>query len=149
MESNRRVPEFANFWLLTERETDSTLYRDQLGWQDHQKVESGGYTDSKEVWDHLIGFSSDKVVGWDLCFFYLPNRTFYYLDQMAKIIYKLPLSKDETIPMFARVDIKPQIVPVEDEVFYYESISEVWNEFKIDGHSMAYILDHSVLVLST
>lgn len=149
MENNQRIPILANFWYITDREKDSTLYRDQLGWQDNQKVESGGYTELEDVWKHLIGFTSDKVVGWDLCFFYVPNHTFYYLDQMAKIIYKLPVSDDVSDPLFSRVEIKPQIVPEDDEVFYYDNISEVWNDFTIDGHHMPYILEHSVLVLST
>lgn len=149
MKKNKRVLELSNFWYKTEFEKDSNLYRDQLGWQDNHKVESGGYTKTKDVWDHLIGFSNNKVVGWDLCFFYLPNQTFYYLDQMAKVIYKLPLSSDESKPLFARVEIRPQIVPEKDEIFDYNNISEVWNSFIIDGHHMSYIIKHSVLVLST
>lgn len=149
MVNNKRKPELANFWYQTAREKDPTLYRDQLGWQDNHKVESGGYTEVKDVWNHLVGFSNDKVVGWDLCFFYLPNRTFYYLDQMAKVIYKLPLSENMNEPLFARVKIGPQIVPEEDEVFDYDKISQVWDDFTIDGHHITYILEHSVLVLST
>lgn len=149
MSDAKRTPLMKRFWYIDEYQKDSTLYADQLGWTEEQKVESGGYTDTKDVWDHLIGFSSDKVVGWDLCFFYVPNHTFYYLDQMAKVIYKLPVSADNTQSLFARVDICPQIVPEEDEVFDYDKISQVWNDFKIDGHNMAYILEHSVLVLST
>lgn len=149
MENKVRIPLLPNFWRVTEREKDPTLYRDQLGWQDNQKVESGGHTDTKDVWDHLVGFSSDKMVGWDLCFFYIPNQTFYYLDQMAKVIYKLPMSQVDNDPLFDRVNIRPQIVPEEDEVFDYNNISEVWNDFTIDGHHMPYILEHSVLVLST
>ena len=127
------------------------LHSIEISWagRTNQKIESGGYTETKDVWDHLVGFSSDKVVGWDLCFFYTPNHTFYYLDQMAKVIYKLPLNGDVGEPLFARVDIRPQIVPEEDEVFDYDRISQVWDYFTIDGHHMAYILEHSVLVLST
>lgn len=149
MENNKRIAELDDFWYHTKREHDSTLYQDQLGWQDHHKIEAGGYTEVKDIWDHLIGFSSDKIVGWDLCFFYLPTKTFYYLDQMARVIYKLPLSQDDSEPLFARVSIRPQIVPEEDEVFDYDRISQVWDDFTIDGHHMEYILNHSVLVLST
>ena len=68
---------------------------------------------------------------------------------MAKVIYKLPISPDESEPLFARVDIRPQIVPEEDEVFDFNNISEVWDNFTIDGNHMPSIIDHSVLVLST
>lgn len=149
MRDTKRTPVMKGFWYVDDYQKDSTLYTDQLGWTDEQKVESGGYTKTKDVWDHLIGFSGGKVVGWDLCFFYAPNQTFYYLDQMARVIYKLPLSGVEKEPLFARVDIEPQIVPEEDEVFDYEKISQVWDDFTIDGHHMDYILEHSVLVLST
>ncbi len=63
MENNQRIPVLANFWYITDREKDSTLYCDQLGWQENQKVESGGYTEVEDVWKHLVGFTSDKVVG--------------------------------------------------------------------------------------
>lgn len=58
------------------------------------------------------------------------------------------------MPLFARVDISPQIVPEEDEVFDYDKISQVWDDFTINGHHMAYIhmayiIEQSVLVLST
>lgn len=149
MEKNERKPMLPNFWYETETEKDSTLYQDQLGWQEIHQIESGGYSDPQDIWKHLVGFSSDKIVGWDLCFFYVPTCTFYYLDQMAKVIYKLPLTEDDNEPLFARVKINPQIVPEEDEVFDYENISQVWEDFTIDGHHMAYILEHSVLVLST
>ena len=32
------------FWYIDECQKDSTLYTDQLGRTDEQKVESGGYT---------------------------------------------------------------------------------------------------------
>ena len=149
MKESYRVPLLTNFWYETDREKDPVWYQDQLGWQEFHKVESGGYTDKKDIWKHLVGFSGKDVVGWDLGFFYVPTRTFYYLDQMAKVIYKLPISPDESEPLFARVDIRPQIVPEEDEVFDFNNISEVWDNFTIDGNHMPYILDHSVLVLST
>ena len=149
MKESYRVPLLTNFWYETDREKDPVLYQDQLGWQEFHKVESGGYTDKKDIWKHLVGFSGKDVVGGDLGFFYVPTRTFYYLDQMAKVIYKLPISPDESEPLFARVDIRPQIVPEEDEVFDFNNISEVWDNFTIDGNHMPYIIDHSVLVLST
>ncbi|MGM9833540.1 MAG: hypothetical protein ACI31A_07645 [Candidatus Limisoma sp.] len=149
MKNNQRVPVLANFWYQTDHEKDSTLYLDQLGWQDSHKVESGGYIEVKDVWDRLVGYSNQNVVGWDLCFFYLHDKIFYYLDQMAKVIYKLPISQDNAKPLTERVDIRPQIVPECDEVFDFENISEVWNDFEIDGHHMDYIIEHSVLFLST
>lgn len=149
MEYNGRIPLLSNFWFETDREKDPVLYQDQLGWQEIHMMESGGYTEDKDIWQHLIGFSGAEAVGWDLGFFYLPNQTFYYLDQMAKVIYKLPIEGKESEPLFGRVNIRPQIVPEEYEIFNFDNIAQVWDDFTIDGHHMPYILKHSVLVLST
>lgn len=137
-----------NFWAITKWERDSNLYKDQLGWTEELRYQSGGYTDTKEIWDHLIALNSDKVVGWDLGFFFPENQTFYYIDQMPKILYKLPIKEGEE-PLLMRVEIRPQIVPEEDELMDYEKASEIWDNFTINGHDMKYILEHSVLFLST
>lgn len=147
MESNDIL--IRNFWIPTEEFPDTTLYQNQLGWTDEQKVQSGGYTDTEDVWKHLIAYDSDQVVGWDLCFFYVPNRTFYYIDQMAKVLYILPENHDSEEPLYARVDMRPQIVPEEDELMDFERASDIWSDFQIDGHDMRYILEHSVLTLCT
>lgn len=149
MKKNERKIVQKNFWYPLENFPDTTLYEDQLGWDEEQKVESGGYQTTEDVWKHLVAYDSERVVGWDLCFFYVPNQTFHYIDQMAKVLYILPKNDNVDEPLYTRVDIKPQIVPEEDELMDFEQASEIWREFKIDGHDMKYILEHSVLTLST
>lgn len=149
MKRSKQIPLIRNFWIPTEEFPDTTLYQNQLGWTDEQKVQSGGYTDTEDVWNHLIAYDSDKVVGWDLCFFYVPNQTFYYIDQMAKVLYILPENDDANEPLYGRVDMRPQIVPEKDELMDFEQASEIWNDFKIGGKDMKYILEHSVLTLCT
>lgn len=148
--SNRRIPVVRNFWYPTDTQPDTTLYQDQLGWVIEYQVESGGYTDTYDVWLNLMEDRHIRGVGWDLCFFYLPTRTFYYINQIDKYVCKLPVREDwDGKYILSSVDIEPQIVPEEDELMDFENISEVWNSFKIDGKDMKYILEHSVIFLST
>ncbi len=150
MANNKRVPIVKNFWKKTEEQPDTTLYEDQLGWTIPLKVESGGYTETYDVWEHLMEDTNIRGVGWDLCFFYPPTGHFYYIDQIDKVLYKLPILPHwNGHDLIGSVDITPQLVPEEDELMDFEKVSEIWDNFKIDGKDMRYIIDHSVLFLST
>lgn len=148
MNNTDKIPILENFWFTTNNNPDSTLYTDQLGWSIEQKIQSGGYDTTKDVWDNLIAPATNKIVGWDLGFFYVPNRTFYYIDQMNKVLYKLPI-KETDEPYMARVEIRPQVVEEKDELMDFEKPSEIWNYFTIEGKNMKYIIENSVLFLST
>lgn len=148
--SSHRIPEVRNFWYPTDAHPDTTLYKDQLGWRIELQVESGGYIDTYDVWLNLMEDHHIRGVGWDLCFFYLPTRSFYYINQIDKYVCKLPVREDwDGKYILNSVDIEPQIVPVENELMDFEDISEVWDTFEINGKDMKYILEHSVLFLST
>lgn len=148
--NNIRTPVVKNFWYPTDYQHDTTLYKDQLGWRIELKVESGGYTDTYEVWLNLMENHQIRGVGWDLCFYYPQTDNFYYINQIDKYVCKLPVRKDwDGKYILSKVDIEPQIVPEENELMDFEKISEIWEHFKIDGKDMKYILEHSVLFLST
>lgn len=148
--SNHRKPIIDNFWYPTEAQPDTTLYEDQLGWVIEYQLESGGYTDTYDVWLNLMENRHIRGVGWDLCFFYLPTRSFYYINQIDKYVCKLPVREDwDKKYILSSVDIEPQIVPEENELMDFNNVSEVWDNFKINGKDMKYILEHSVLFLST
>jgi hypothetical protein len=148
--SNRRMPVVRNFWYQTDTQPDPTLYKDQLGWSIELKVESGGYTDTYDVWLNLMEDCHIRGIGWDLCFFYPPTRSFYYINQIDRYVSRLPIREDwDGKYILNSVDIEPQIVPEENELMDFNEISEVWNNFKIDGKDMKYILEHSVVFLST
>lgn len=139
-----------NFWWTNEKFPDATLYEDQLGWTTEEKVQSGGFTETKDVWDSLMNDKNIRGVGWDLCFFYPPTRTFYYIDMIPKVLYKLPIKEDwDGKNVLESVEIGPQITPEEDELMDFEDATDIWNHFKIDGKDMKYILEHSVLFLSS
>lgn len=77
MENKRKVV-IPNFWKPFSRYTDPTLYRDELGWTPELKIESGGYTDTYDVWEHLIAHDDLNAVGFDLGFYYIGNGKMYY-----------------------------------------------------------------------
>ena len=137
-------------WAPRPGRTDLNLYEDELGWSLSDREEAGGYTDTKDVWDHLIALSSDDIVGFDLCFYYPETDRFYYLDNMSRSLFILPTRPDwDGKYIFDRVDVQPQTVPDEYELMEFEHASEVWDKFRIGDKDMRYILEHSVLMLST
>lgn len=147
---NNHIPVINDFWYPCDNRSDTTLYKDQLGWRADLKVEAGGYTDTYDVWLGLMGNRQIRGVGWDLCFFYPPTHTFYYINQIDKYVCKLPIRDDwDGKYLLDSVDIAPQIVPEDDELMDFENVSEVWDNFKIEGNDMKYILEHSVLFLAT
>lgn len=150
MSERKRVVVAKNFWYATADEPDTDLYEDQLGWTIPIKVESGGYTDTYEVWRAIMGGDDQDMVGWDLCFYFPETKTFYYIDQIDKVLFKLPVLDDwDGKSIFCSVEIKPQVVDEELELMDFDNVSEVWDNFKIDGKDMKYILEHSALFLST
>ena len=150
MGNDNRVPVMNNFWNKTEKEPNTVLFQDQLGWQPYHKVESGGYNDTFDIWQHLMNNRHIRGVGWDLCFYYPSTGIFYYIDQIAKVLYELPYCEGcgET-SIFEGVEIRPQLVPEDKELMDFNSVSDIWEKFTIEGKNMKYILEHSVLFLST
>lgn len=137
-------------WAPRSGRTDLNLYEDELGWSLSDREEAGGYTDTKDVWDHLIALSSNDIVGFDLCFYYPETDCFYYIDNIGRSLFILPPEPDwDGRYIFDRVEIQPQIVPDEYELMEFEHASEVWDKFRIGDKDMRYILEHSVLMLST
>lgn len=150
MKAKKRVPIVQNFWQKTEKEPDATLYEDQLGWTIPIKVEAGGYTDTHDIWENIMERTSPDIVGWDLCFYYPPTGTFYYIDQINRVLFKVPKVEGwDGEAIFQSVEMRPQNTPDEYELMDFDNVSEVWDNFKIDGKDMKYILEHSVLFLST
>lgn len=138
------------FWAPRPGRTDLNFYEDELGWSLSDREEAGGYTDTKDVWDHLIALSSNDIVGFDLCFYYPETDCFYYIDNIGRSLFILPPEPDwDGRYIFDRVEIQPQIVPDEYELMEFEHASEVWDKFRIGDKDMRYILEHSVLMLST
>lgn len=139
-----------DFWVPTKRFPDSNLYSNQIGWTIEQKVQSGGYEKTKEIWKHLIALSDRKVVGFDLGFFFLDEMDMYYLDNIDEIVYKLPLNPDWDGKYLMDKFQFPQFDKMEaEDVFLFDHASEVWDTFRLGDEDMEYIITHSVLFLGT
>lgn len=139
-----------DFWVPTKRFPDSNLYSNQIGWTIEQKVDSGGYDSTTDVWNHLISLSSEDVVGFDLGFFFLEEMNMYYLDNIDGIVYKLPLNDDWDGKYLMDKFQFPHFDKLKaEDAFMFDNANEVWNGFKLGDRDMEYILNHSVLFLGT
>ena len=72
----------------------------------------------------------------------------YLLDNIDRVIYEVPHNNQwdgkYLINKFSYTDFDKMNAK---EVFEFEKTSEVWANFTIEGQSMKYILEHSVLIL--
>lgn len=105
------------------------LYRDQLGWQSEEQREARSIV-SKKIFDHEI-----VLVGLNLAFYYPETDTYYGLHT-------------ESYPIEFKV-LPYQCIDthVDGEVLYsFENREDIWNGIKIDGMSLEYVLDHSVIL---
>lgn len=147
--SQKRQVVVNDFWHPTEAWPDTALYTDQLGWTVDQKVESGGYTDTFDVWQHLIALKGSQVVGFDLSFYFPEDGNCYYLDNAEGTVYRIAPRSDWDGHHLSDCFLFPDFDREEaDEVFEFGHAQEVWEGFTVKGHDMKYILEHSALGLS-
>lgn len=150
MSANSNKIIIRNFWEPAPNFPDSNLKSNEIGWTDSQKVESGGYAETKDIWDHLISHGGAGICGFDLAFFYLENRQMYLLDNIDHVIYEVPINPNwDGKYLISKYDYSSFDKENAKEVFEFDDTSEVWEDFTINGKNMKYILEHSVLILST
>lgn len=115
------------------------LYRDQLGWQKRHKQEARSLV-TKEIFDFEI-----VLVGLNLSFYYVENDTYYGLHtEQEPIEFKL-LPRDRTQDYIDLQCIAN--THADGEVLYsFENREDIWDGIKIDGMSLEYVLDHSVIL---
>ena len=119
-----------------------------MGWDAIRREESGS-DDTKVIFDHVIG-----SLYWDLSLFYTINEKFYYIDMAKKVVR---LRNDD--PDWDGLHLVDKSDPwglkwydlEHDELILmrFDNVKEVWDNFKIDGKDMKYIIEHSVYWLST
>lgn len=124
------------------------LTEDQLGWDSVQR-EDGHSDDTKEVFDYLIGYSN-----WDLSLYYTVKDKYYYIDMANNVVLarntdpdwdgKHVVYKSNPWGLQWYDRDRPELI-----LMHFQNAQEVWDNFKIDGKGMKYIIEHSVLWLST
>ena len=137
-----------NFWSPVYKDGALDLTEDEVGWDAIRREESGS-DDTKVIFDHVIG-----SLYWDLSLFYTINEKFYYIDMAKKVVR---LRNDD--PDWDGLHLVDKSDPwglkwydlEHDELILmrFDNVKEVWDNFKIDGKDMKYIIEHSVYWLST
>ena len=137
-----------NIWSPVYKDGALDLTKDELGWDAIRREESGS-DDTKVIFDHVIG-----SLYWDLSLFYTINEKFYYIDMAKKVVR---LRNDD--PDWDGLHLVDKSDPwglkwydlEHDELILmrFDNVKEVWDNFKIDGKDMKYIIEHSVYWLST
>ena len=121
------------------------LTSDELGWDVIRKREAGS-DDTKDIYDYYVG-----CLGMDLSLYYAEKDKFYYVDMAnGEVVSQKENPKWDGKYDYDRVCVYECNGDLDsDEVFDFETAEELWSAFKIDGKPMSYILEHSVIWLST
>lgn len=126
---------------------DPELTEDQLGWNAAQR-DDGHSDDTKDIFDYLIG-----CLNFDLSFFYSVNCKYYYIDLSCNVVMlrgedpdwdgKNVIYKSSPWGLEWYDRDRPELI-----LMHFNNVQEVWDNFKIDGKDMKYVIEHSVLWLS-
>ena len=123
------------------------LTEEQLGWNKAQR-DDGHSDDTKDVFDYLIG-----CLNWDLSFYYSVKDKYYYIDMSHNVVIARDTDPDWDgkhivyksnpwgLEWYDRD--RPDLI-----LMHFKNVKEVWDNFKIDGKDMRFIIEHSVLWLS-
>lgn len=143
---NRKII-VADFWPPLPEEPDTNLYQDQLGWQPREREEAAS-SDTEQIWRHFIAPEGHGHVGFDLLFYYVHNHAFYRLDNYNGTLFKTDLRHGGGRYILERCSLNDR-QNRHYHIMLFDHPSLVWNSFTICGKGMRYILDNSVLILST
>ena len=116
------------------------IYEDQLGWQEDDKKEARSVV-SKEIWDYFI-----CLVGLNISFYYPGNDTFYGLhtEEYPYTFYKLPRCRE--CDQYIGYQRSGDTHDGGEIVYQTDDRRTIWNDVKIDGHSLEYVLNHSYII---
>ena len=137
-----------NFWNPAYNDGTLDLTEDELGW-DAARKDDAHSDDTKDVFDYIIG-----CLHWDLSLFYTENEKFYYID-MALNEVRIRGDDPDWDGVYLSDKSDPWGLEWYDRdrddliLMRFENVQEVWDNFKIDGKDMRYIIEHSVYWLST
>ncbi len=138
---NRKVI-VENFWPPHLCPNDPTLYEDELGWQkcDYANVEHA--TESRELFKFFC-----EQWGFDLMIYFADNGEFYYCDvHHNRCVLHLHQSKNwDGKYLFQKCEFTFSPHNEFEEIFDFDDVWELWNDFRLDGHNLEYVIDHSVV----
>ena len=121
------------------------LTEDELGWNDAQR-DDGHSNDTKEVFDYLIG-----CLNFDLSFYYTITDKYYYIDRSYNVVIardtdpdwdgKHVIYKSNPWGLEWYDRDRPELI-----VMRFNTVQDVWDNFKIDGKDMKYIIEHTIIM---
>lgn len=116
------------------------IYADQLGWQGEDKKEARSFV-SKEIWDYFI-----CLVGLNISFYFPENDTFYGLhtEEIPYTLYELP--RDRQKSPYVGLQCDGDTHERGKIVYESEDRESLWDNIRIDGHSLEYVINHSYII---
>lgn len=120
-------------------EDGTPLYEDELGWQAHEKQESGSLV-SREIFRVLI-----EQIGYNLSFYYVDNDTCYGIHREripieCKVLPRYRTEKYIESQLEGDTHCGGQIIASFDDEH------EIWDKLKIDGKSFGEVLERSYIM---
>lgn len=134
-----------NFWPPYWDNNAPTLIEDDLGWG-VARCRDAGSDKCKDVFDFCIGY-----LGYDLSFYFVDTDKFYYINVLEGFVcIKEEDPSWDGVYDYDRVSDSQQPHPSDDQIiFEFDSVEQLWDNFKIAGKDLEYILNRSVLWLET
>lgn len=115
------------------------VYEDQLGWQKDAKEDSGSLV-SREIFRFEI-----EEVGFNLAFYYLDNDTFYGIHTERYPIECKILPRDRT-EKYIGWQCECDTHDDGEVVASFDDEHDIWDNLKIDGHSLEEVLARSYII---
>lgn len=134
-----------NFWPPYWDGNSPELTTDDIGWDIVRRREAGS-DKTKDIFDYYVG-----CLGMDLSLYYLDKDRFYYIDMMNG---EVALRRENPLwdgkYDYERVSVYDcQGDKEAEDSFAFDSVEQLWNKFNIDGKPLSYVLEHSVIWLSS
>lgn len=134
-----------NFWPPQFGDGDTNLYDNEIGWRIEERT-SAGSDDTKEVFDFHC-----KLCPYNLELYYLEDGNFYYFDinNFGGVFQLQPEQDWDGKYIFQKVKStdSPDYDP--DYIFVFDTAQELWDKFRLNGKTLKYIIEHSVVNITT
>lgn len=132
-----------DFWHPTQRDSDTNLYEDQLGWRDANRVDAHS-TDSWNILKFYLGH-----YGFDLALYLVETDEFYYIDNIQNNeVWKLKNREDwDGKYIIERVEFSHCPEPEPDVIYEYKDLRDLWLNLKIHGLSLKEVIEKSVVMV--
>ena len=85
-------------------------------------------------------------LNYEMGFFYTGNETFYFIATMENPIQVLTLPRDKRLSRFIGWQCEPDAYEYGTVIATYDSVNELWNNFRIEGKSLEDVIPQSYIL---